>query len=58
MGGLGGKCVVWGSIRLALVVLGWFVMVNGLGWYWVGLVVNGWLEVISGGLGDIRLGLW
>ena len=30
MGGLGGKCVVWGSIRLAWVVLGWFVMVNGL----------------------------
>ena len=58
VGGLGGKFVVWGSIRLAWVVLGWFVMVNGLGWYWVGLVVNGCLEVISGGLGDIRLGLW
>ena len=36
MGGLGGKCVVWGSIRLALVVFDWFVMVNGLGWYWTG----------------------
>ena len=23
--------MVWGSIRLAWVVLGWFVMVNGLG---------------------------
>ena len=22
------------------------------------LVINGWLEVISGGLGDIRLCLW
>ena len=40
MGGLDGMCVVWGSIRLAWVVLGWF------------------LEVIIGGLGGIRLGLW
>ena len=31
VGGLGGTCVVWGSIRLAWVVLGWFVMVNGFG---------------------------
>ena len=36
MVGLGGKCVVWGSIRLAWVVFDWFVMVNGLGWYWAG----------------------
>ena len=36
MGGLGDKCVVWGSIRLAWSALGWFVMENGLGWYWVG----------------------
>ena len=34
VGGLGGTCVVWGSIRLAWMVLGWFVMVSGLGWYW------------------------
>ena len=39
MGSLGGKCVVWGSIWLAWVILGWFVVLNGL-------VVSGWLEVI------------
>ena len=32
-----GWCVVWGSIRLAWMVLGWFVMVSGLGWYWARL---------------------
>ena len=37
VGGLGGKCVVWGSIRLAWMILGWFVMVSGFGWYWVRL---------------------
>ena len=58
MGGLGGKCVVWGSIRLAWVVLGWFVMVNGFGGTGPVLVVSGLLEVISGGLGGIRLCLW
>ena len=29
--------MVWGSIRLAWMVLGWFVMVSGLGWYWARL---------------------
>ena len=29
--------MVWGSIRLAWMVLGWFVMVSGLGWYWAPL---------------------
>ena len=58
MGGLGVKCVVWDSIRLAWVVLGWFVMVNSLGGTGRVLVVSGWLEVISGGLGGIRLCLW
>ena len=32
----GVKFVVCDSIRLAWVVLGWFVMVNSLGWYWAG----------------------
>ena len=41
VGGLGGKCVVWGSTRLAWVVLGWFVMVNGLGGTEPVLVVSG-----------------
>ena len=50
--------MVWGSNRLAWVVLGWFVMVNGLGWYGSVLVVSGWLEVISGGFGGIRLCFW
>ena len=42
MGSLGGKCVVWGSIWLAWVILGWFV------WGGTGpvFVVSGWLEVI------------
>ena len=40
------------------VVLGWFVMVNGLGGTGPVLLVSGWLEVISGSLGGIRLGLW
>ena len=29
--------MVWGSIRLAWMVLGWFVMVSGFGWYLVRL---------------------
>ena len=41
VGGLGGKCVVWGSTRLGWVVLGWFVMVNGLGGTGPVLVVSG-----------------
>ena len=51
----------WGSIRLAWMVLGWIVMVSGLGWYWahLGLWVVSWcFVVISGGFGGIRLGLW
>ena len=36
MGSLGGKCVVRGSIWLAWVILGWFVVLKGLGWYWAG----------------------
>ena len=50
--------MVWGSIRLAWMVLGWFVMVSG----WCGTgplwMVSGCFEVISGGFGGIRLGLW
>ena len=38
--------------------LGWFVMVSGLGSYWDLLGVSGCFEVISGGFGGIRLGLW
>ena len=55
VGGLGGKYVVWGSIRLAWVLLGWFVMVSGLGWTGPVWVVSGCFEVISGGFGGIRL---
>ena len=36
MSSLGGTCVVWGSIWLAWVILGWFVVLNGLGLYWAG----------------------
>ena len=50
--------MVWGSIRPAWMVFGWCLMVIGLGWYWVVLVVSEWLEVISGGLGGLRLCLW
>ena len=39
-------------------VLGWFVVVSGLGWYWAVWVVSRCFEVISGGFGGIRLDLW
>ena len=47
--------MVWGSIRLAWVVLGWFVMVSSLGGTGPVWVVSGCFEVISGGFGGIRL---
>ena len=50
--------MVWGSIRLALMVLCLFVMVSGFGGTRPVWVVSGCFEVISGGFGGIRLGLW
>ena len=50
--------MVWGSIRLAWMVFGWFVMVSGLGWYWARLGGKWVFDVISGGFGSIKVGLW
>ena len=51
--------MVSGSIRLAWMVFGWFVcmleVLGGTGPVWV---VSGCFEVISGGFGGIRFGLW
>ena len=46
MGSLGGKCVVWGSIWLVWVILGWFLCLTVWGGTGLVFVVSGWLEVI------------